>query len=316
VSRGAPAVVIAAWRRPALLERCLDAIAQQTLRPAQVIVASSDTASTPVLERFREALPLSVVPNPGRGPAAARNRALDEVRAQYVAFTDDDCRPAPTWLAELEQAAAPERILTGTTVVDPGDGPRRSVLDRAFEAGSADAERFSTCNVLYPTDLVRRLGGFDATFRFFGEDTDLGIRAVEAGASAHHCDGAVVFHAVHRRTLRAAMGEAWRKGTLVLLLRRHPAVRAGQAGRLFLDRAHRQTAIAIGALVLLPVTPFALASPLPWLRDARYRVDYQVGRASLPPRRQARELATLFLLDSIELVGCAVASLRWATPLL
>ncbi|MFM7142900.1 MAG: glycosyltransferase family A protein, partial [Alphaproteobacteria bacterium] len=39
------------------------------------------------------------------GPAAARNRGVREAHGEFVAFTDDDCRPDPQWLATLVDAA-------------------------------------------------------------------------------------------------------------------------------------------------------------------------------------------------------------------
>src|SRR2546423_11745318 len=53
------------------------------------------------LERLRSASGIPIVVQTldrQRGPAAARNVGWRTARAPVVAFTDDDCRPAPDWL--------------------------------------------------------------------------------------------------------------------------------------------------------------------------------------------------------------------------
>lgn len=42
------------------------------------------------------------------GPAAARSVGAKEARFEYLAFTDDDCRPDPLWLATLAQQLVAE----------------------------------------------------------------------------------------------------------------------------------------------------------------------------------------------------------------
>ena len=53
--------------------------------------------------------------------------------------------------------------------------------------------------------------GFDETFLLsYGEDTDLGQRALGAGLTGTYADAALVYHAVHRQSLRGATAQTQR----------------------------------------------------------------------------------------------------------
>ena len=62
----------------------------------------------------------------------------------------------------------------------------------------------------YPRALLERLGGFDESFAFRGEDTDLAYRALEAGAEPVFFADAVVHHTVLSLTMADALGAATR----------------------------------------------------------------------------------------------------------
>ena len=100
------AVVAATHNRSDRLAALLDALRAQTLgsdRFEVVIVddASSDGTRELLAEaRGRGDLALTVLhQDSSRGPAAARNAGWRAATAPLVAFTDDDCRPSPGWLA-------------------------------------------------------------------------------------------------------------------------------------------------------------------------------------------------------------------------
>jgi cellulose synthase/poly-beta-1,6-N-acetylglucosamine synthase-like glycosyltransferase len=95
-------VVVPTRDRPAQLRACLAALADQT-RPADEIIVVDDASLDPAAVRAVVA-PVAatrLVVGDGRGPAAARNRGVAQAAGAVICLTDDDCRPAPDWLAAV-----------------------------------------------------------------------------------------------------------------------------------------------------------------------------------------------------------------------
>jgi len=94
-------VVIPTYNRAPVLRLCLDALAAQDYAgPWQVIVV--DDGSTDETPDVMSAFPGFVyLQQENRGPAAARNRGIQEAKGEIVAFTDDDCLAPADWLSRL-----------------------------------------------------------------------------------------------------------------------------------------------------------------------------------------------------------------------
>ena len=328
------AVVIATRNRPDRLARCLEALAAQARMPDEVVVV--DDASTvplmPVVEAFRDRLPvrLLVQAEPG-GPGMARDAGWRSATGSLVAFTDDDCRPDPAWLERLTAAAAANTVLVGRAEPDPGDGPMTSLLDHSMVVESDDG-RFSTCNVAYPREVLERVGGFDPAFRLaYAEDTDLGQRALAAGATSRFVPDAVVYHLVERKRLLDAIRGRRRLIDMPRLVQRHPGLRQQICDGRFVRRSHRRLLGAGLGLVWLAIYAgdgiarlgpggrgqalgvaevglglLGVLAGRPWLRDAQGRI----GDLGAAPARYSSEVLTAAVLDAYEVVVCTRGSLR------
>jgi glycosyltransferase involved in cell wall biosynthesis len=229
-------VVVSTYDRPARLRRLLEALRAQTVGRDAFEVVVVDNGSGPETERVlsaeraRGGLDLRCERNPVTlGPAGGRNAGWRTARAPLVAFTDDDCRPAPGWLGVLLGvcAAHPAAIVQGPTRPDPEEASAQGWL-----AHTVCIERlgpqFETCNIVYPRALLERLAGFDESFglRPAGEDTDLAWRAIEAGSATVFASEAVVWHAVEPVGVRGRLRIAARWGPVVRVLAEHPGSRA------------------------------------------------------------------------------------------
>lgn len=310
-------MVVATRDRPRLLARCLGALAAQS-RAADEVIVVDDASTTPetddVLQAHRDRLPLRVLrrDTPG-GPGRARQLGWQAAGSDLVAFTDDDCRPSRDWLAAFAAQAGPHCVLVGRTLPDPDDGPPRSVFDRSMRVEAHDG-RFSTCNVLYPRDLLVALDGFDADWDGYGEDTDLGRRARRLGAADAWVPDALVWHALHRPGPWRAVRERRRVGEIARLVQRHPRLRTEVWEGRFWKPAHRDLLLAALAVAAAVPCPVAVAGASGWMRQAPGRVRHAVPEQARGGRAwMLGQVAGLALLDGVELASCAVGSLRHRT---
>lgn len=99
-------VIVPSWRRPADLARCLRALAVQRVQPFEVIVGAREgddaTAQVATDEAARVAFPVVVATTPHAGVVAVMTAALERVRGDIVAFTDDDAEPRADWIERLD----------------------------------------------------------------------------------------------------------------------------------------------------------------------------------------------------------------------
>ncbi len=208
-------VVIPTYRRPEALTRCLEALAQQTY-PAQdfeVIVVDDGSGNPPheAVAHVSSQLTVSLITRENGGPGAARNTGVAAARGTWVAFTDDDCLPEPSWLAELLRA----EMMHSNALV--GGRVENALTNNAFAEASqlltswlvtwySHPDRyarltFTTNNMLFARELFERIDGFNTTsLADTAEDRDLCDRWRAQGWPLVRAPGAVVRHA-HRMSL-------------------------------------------------------------------------------------------------------------------
>ena len=223
--------------RPERARALLENLSRQTLAPERFEVVCVDDGSVPPLELARE-WPFRFVceRQENAGPGAARNRALQQVRAPLCLILNDDAVPAPGLLAgHLEVHARPSGKLAvlGTFHFDAASRASAFVelLDRsdllfdfsALKPGELHGWPFFwTCNISLPTRALREAGGFDAlNFRDIVEDVELGWRLERAGYRVLYRADLVAEHA-HRWSIEAYFERAVRLGrNLVRMYRKH-----------------------------------------------------------------------------------------------
>jgi GT2 family glycosyltransferase len=198
---------------------------------------------------------------PNGGLAAARNAGVAVACAPIVAFTDDDCEPEPGWLAALLAAFVDPRV--GGVSGHVRSAPTNSLVLRYIEErrplsplpaellrsrsllyrlalylrGTArldpplqpGAELYSVvgANMAFRTEVLDAVGGFDAAFRFGGEEEELSARVhgPPTDVLLVYEPDAVVVHHFERDlgdTLRRA--RAYGKGNARTALK-HPHIR-------------------------------------------------------------------------------------------
>jgi GT2 family glycosyltransferase len=231
------ALIFPTYGRPERARALLEHLSTQTLDPARFEVVCVDDGSEPPLELpgdwpFRFVFARQA----NGGPGAARNRALEHVRAPLCLILNDDAVPAPGLLAghlEAHARSAGKLAVLGSFHFD---APSREsafveLLDRSdllFEFSALKHGElhgwpfFWTCNISLPTQALREAGGFDAeNFRDIVEDVELGWRLERAGYRILHRADLVAEHA-HRWGIEAYFERAVRLGrNLVRMYRKH-----------------------------------------------------------------------------------------------
>lgn len=304
------AVVIPTRDRETRLAFALEALAEQTLareRFEVIVVRAADASDGPLCEAPGE-LAVRFLTSPVAGPAAQRNLGWRAADAPLIAFTDDDCRPPQDWLERMLEARGDEEtMLQGRTEPDPQEAHLYWGLARSWLITGENAW-YATCNMAYPRSLLERLDGFDERFpAAWGEDTDLGLRAGELGATQRYVDGALTWHAVLPRSLPAAMREASRRGGSVMVVARHPAYREEFYWRYFAHGRHARLLLALLGLLLARRRPgISALAAIPYLYGL-------LDRRYLSPRglaRQALHVPVRLSLDLIEITVFVRASVR------
>ena len=190
-------VVVPACGRPAALLACVDALRRQEPPDGgfEIVVVDDGDGLPPLPSDVR------TVAGEGAGPAAARNRGVDVARGEVIAFTDDDCRPSPRWLRELDAELRRGRTagVAGSTVNGVTDdvfaAASQLVLDAAHEhfSSGGEPEFAASCNLAVLAADLRAVGGFDRSFRY-AEDRDLCARWLASGRRLAWAPAAEVVH--------------------------------------------------------------------------------------------------------------------------
>jgi GT2 family glycosyltransferase len=307
-------VAVSTYQRADRLPRLIAGLEAQTMPAEEFEVVVVDDGSTDdtaaVLDRLASSssLRLRVLRSgANRGPAAGRNLAWRLATAPVVAFIDDDCAPAPDWLAAGVKAIdGGAGAVVGRTIPNPN---QQELLDQPF-ARSVDVSTvrfFEACNIFYRRADLEATGGFDEAFAFpAGEDTDLGLRVTESGAVAAFAPDAVVHHDVSPATWADTVRDTRRWVDVPRVVARHPHARRELLhARWFWKRSHPLAILGAAGIVMSRRQPLALLLVLPWVR---YRT--RVAPLCAGPRRRWLVLPLGFAVDLAEVAVMVRGSIR------
>jgi hypothetical protein len=206
------------------LQNALRAIDQLDYPNYEILVVNgpSQDSTTEVLERW--AGRVRVLNCPEANVAASRNIAIAAAGGEIIAFIDDDAAPHPKWLSYLVPKYADDRVggVGGFTVDNTGRRfqSQKVLGDRygnAFPVSALFDERSlnRVGTPLYPSLLgtncsfryaaLTDVGGFDGSYAYFLDETDLCLRLVDAGYQLLFEPSALVFHQFASSGLRTPL---------------------------------------------------------------------------------------------------------------
>jgi glycosyltransferase involved in cell wall biosynthesis len=186
--------IVCAYNEAEYLPACLHSLFAQTRLPDEVFVINN--ASTDQTAAVARAVPgVRVVDEPRKGLVTARETARRVATGDLLVYVDADCRPPLQWLERVERRFAsrpaavavsgPYRfydwdpigralIRTYDCVVAP---PTHGLVHHALGLGAI----LYGGNFAVRRDALERIGGFDCSIEFHGEDTNLGRRLTPLG---------------------------------------------------------------------------------------------------------------------------------------
>ena len=223
-------LILATVGRCAELNRLFDSLAAQTFHDFDIIVVdqNADDRLQTILQRARS-LGLLIRHVRHRPPnlALARNAGIAIATGGWLGFPDDDCWYEPDMLAHImlrsTQADSPQGVICRWLEQDAPQAPGMLSWERSSRFRDFPV---SSITLFFERSLVQKIGGFDGRLgvgQWFGagEETDIVLRALRAGAALVHEPQAVVHHrvdmpatAVNRVARRSALLRARGTGAM------------------------------------------------------------------------------------------------------
>ena len=236
-------VIIASYGRPDWLRRCLTGVMQLDYPSFEVIVVADQTGLSAIEDHPARHL-IKLAEQEAPNISLARNAGIALAAGSFLAFIDDDAVPEPMWLRHHADALATHKAAASVGYVRGRNGisfqsqvesvdaeaethrelspPEQSIVP---ELATGRALKLVGTNMVFSRELLCRLGGFDAGYRYFLEDTDISLRLAHSAetvvaaplAEVHHASAASVRRTPQRRP-RSLYDIGW---SSALFFRRH-----------------------------------------------------------------------------------------------
>lgn len=224
-------VVMPTHRREAMLRRALESLESQTFdrrRFEVIVVATAGDVAYNVVEEFATKGQLDIRcvsvpddPTHGRSASIKRNHGVSISRSEWIAFIDDDCTADLNWLR---------------SAVPLFNNPKVGAVEGAKQIPRPDRETmvyrglllltrprgFQTCNMFYRRGVFNQVGGFDASFPYYLEDSDLAWSVLDAGYDIPFAQNAIVNHPVPPPHPWKMLADAKRADLMAYLFKKHP----------------------------------------------------------------------------------------------
>ena len=187
-------VIVCAHNEARYLPACLHSVLAQSRIPDELLVINN--ASTDETPLVASQIPhVRVVDEPRKGLVVARETGRRHARGDLLIYLDADCRAPLTWLERIERRFDRDAALIALS------GPYRyydwdwtgRALIRAYDFTLAPATQllvkhllrigtiFYGGNFAVRKEALERIGGFDTSIEFHGEDTNVGRRLFAIG---------------------------------------------------------------------------------------------------------------------------------------
>lgn len=217
-------LVVATVGRTDELGRLLDSLEAQDYPPLRVVVVDQnddERMSDLLAGRALDVLRLRSL----RGLSRARNVGLAHLRADVIAFPDDDCVYPPGTLERIGACFANDPQLDGVAGRAEDEGARSAASWKRDAVVLTDRNlwnRAISFTIFLRRELVERVGAFDEGLGLgsaepwgSGEEIDYLIRAIRAGARIEYDPALVIRHDVRPDDARTGFRDGASVGYLL-----------------------------------------------------------------------------------------------------
>lgn len=317
-------LIIVSRGRPAELKRLLTSL--RFLRyPAFEVVVVADVNPAVEFPDAHHARRIKYVPFDEANISRARNLGISRAAGEIVAFCDDDAVPEPKWLDHLTAPFTdPEVSASGGYVIGRngisfqwkgrsvdcyGNQVELPLVSDQAEVFAGDAEKgikTEGTNCAFRRETLVEFGGFDESFHYFLDETDVNFRLGVAGhktalvplAQVHHG-----FAASGTRKGNRAPKSLFEIGASKAYFGRKHGSTDGLAGQLELFRSHQKQRL-IRFMLRGEIEPFDVPRLLKTLDDG-----FADGQKRSPVNRVSGDVAAI----TTEYVGFAQTDASPAT---
>lgn len=218
-------IIVPTFNRPLPLTRCLQSLERLDYpRDRFEVIVVDDGNEVPakvVVSPFRNRLNVTLIAQPHSGPAIARNKGATHAKGEFLAFTDDDCTPAPKWLKSLALRfnGTPDAMIGGRTLNVFLQNPYSTASDLLirylysyYNVNPDQAHFFASNNLALSRDSFQSIGGFNTLFPYAAaEDREFCERWLRHGFRMTYAPEALIYHA-HRLTLHSFFRQQFNYG--------------------------------------------------------------------------------------------------------
>lgn len=173
----------------------------------EVVVVFDGPAPPLAQERvagFAGCVPLLIIQQDRRGPAAARNLAASRARGEWLVFLDDDCRLGRDFLQVLEPLLPPESlVIVAARSLTPAQASAWAIATHLVVEAFVHSRRdvndrlgfLPSRNLIVRRTQWEKTGWFDEAFRHAaGEDREFCFRWKQAGGRLERLELLSYFH--------------------------------------------------------------------------------------------------------------------------
>ena len=223
-------IIVPCYNHGRFLREAIDSIHGQTQPVAGTVVVddgSDDPETLQALTEIAELEEVTVISQENQGPAAARNRAMQEVRTPFVASLDADDRLLPEFVEKLLP------LIHQNPAVGIVYGEARSFGDGAG-VGSPKPYQFPDvllnpsiyATAIFRTEDWKSVGGFREEMREGWEDFDFWISIIEKGREVIYVEDPVFEYRRHQSSRDTDFSASQEKllNAFESIYRNHPSI--------------------------------------------------------------------------------------------